>query len=314
MSALRVAVPAVGVTLLVLPGVTHRLVRRLPPGEWARLNALALLGGFVIVELVAGFYGVLTIVGVTGIPGLAELCGRMLARLGPGGPVLGWIAATVAVAIPVRAVWGWRAVQRARRSVDEAASIGTPACHRGVEMVVLPVGAIVALGTASPTPRIVVSRGIVDLLDDEQLAAVARHEQAHIILGHERFLLLAAILDHVFGPLTRRGTMSLRMAVERWADEHASAGLVDGRRQVRSALLRVGGAMAVEPGLAAFSNADSLIERIDSLDTPRPPLPFAARALLYGPAAGMAAASIAGAVSWANGVHNVIAMAGRCAW
>lgn len=48
---MALALLAAGLALLDLPGLARRLRRRLPPQQWARLCALGLLAGGVVVEL-----------------------------------------------------------------------------------------------------------------------------------------------------------------------------------------------------------------------------------------------------------------------
>lgn len=78
-----------------------------------------------------------------------------------------------------------------------------------------------------------ISEGLRDCLGDELVAFVVDHERAHLRGRHRRALLVAALVDGVFGWSTTvvRSTTALRLAVERAADE-AAAG-TDPRRRGR---------------------------------------------------------------------------------
>jgi uncharacterized membrane protein YgcG len=69
--------------------------------------------------------------------------------------------------------------------------------------------------------RIVLSRGLIDLLDESEQAVVVSHERTHARYRHDRYLLIARIAQATcpaLRPLTRR----LQFSLERWADEAAA--------------------------------------------------------------------------------------------
>lgn len=72
-----------------------------------------------------------------------------------------------------------------------------------------------------PGGRIVVSRGLVDLLDIEEQAVVIAHEHAHARYRHDRYLLIGQFAAAAIPPL-RPLTSRLRYSLERWADESAA--------------------------------------------------------------------------------------------
>ena len=81
--------------------------------------------------------------------------------------------------------------------------------------------------------HVVVSQGLLDELDDVELAIVMAHERAHGSLRHDRFVVLGAAavaLVPILAPLHRR----LRFTLERWADESTVAELEVGARGRRS--------------------------------------------------------------------------------
>jgi predicted Zn-dependent protease len=109
----------------------------------------------------------------------------------------------------------------------------------GHDLVVLPSRRLLAFTVSDQPGQVVVTDGLIDALDDDELAALLWHEAAHPRRHHRRHLLLAGMIDRSLGmlPPVRHSTAALRCALERWADEEAAASEV-GRASVRSALLR----------------------------------------------------------------------------
>lgn len=272
-----------GLILLCLPGMTRRLGSRLAPAEWARMCGLALLVGAVTLEVAALVYAAPIVLHTVGPPGLTEVCEQLLSPLAPGGPVVGWLALIVGIAMPTRVVVAAVRSRRGARQVWIEPCVGRHATHGRLELVELPTDRLVALSVPTPTPQIIVSRGLSETLGADELDAVYEHERAHIELHHHRFLLLAASLEAGlrFLPL-RASARAMRAAVERWADEAATGDCPQARAALRSALFRVTTA-ALGPSVAAFSSADSVIERLDALDRPPRRLSSMAHAILYTP-------------------------------
>jgi len=298
--------------LLVLPGATRRLGRRLAPAEWARLCGLALLAGVVVLEVTALLYAAPTVLRAVGVHALAEACERALGPLVPGGPAAGWTAAAAAVALPVLVL---RAGAQARRSSRQAwmePCVGLHSSYGEHELVEIPTERILAFSVPVPRPQIVVSSGMKQVLRADELRAVVEHERAHLELGHHRFLVLASALERglaflPLGPSTR----ATRAAVERWADEAAVRNRPEARGALRSALLAVTAA-AVGPGVAGFSTADSIVERVDALAVPaRQPSPMV-RASLYAPGALMGSALTVLFGASATSAQVLVAVAGHC--
>jgi Zn-dependent protease with chaperone function len=74
--------------------------------------------------------------------------------------------------------------------------------------------------------RLVLSSGLVELLDDRETAVVIAHEQAHARFRHDRYLLLAQVAAAI-SPVLRPVSSRLRYSLERWADETAVEGCGD---------------------------------------------------------------------------------------
>lgn len=68
--------------------------------------------------------------------------------------------------------------------------------------------------------HVVLSSGLVELLDDDEQKVVLAHEGAHSVHRHDRYLLVAQLAAATI-PLLRPLTSRLQFSLERWADEAA---------------------------------------------------------------------------------------------
>lgn len=308
---------ASGLALLALPWLARPVGRCLHPREWARLCMVAVAGGALVVELTVLLYAAPTLAASFGVPGLARLCERMLGHLAMGGSVAGWAATGVAVMLPALGAWAWSRARRVTCRARIEPWLGRHHDHDGHRVVVLPTSHLLAVSVPATRGRglgqIVVSDGLVGLLAPGELDAVVRHEVAHLRHGHHRYLVAAAVVDVAFRwfPLARRSTGTLRVALERWADEEAAA--TSGNRSVvRDALLMVTQTLVADPAVAAFSAAETIGERLDALDASAPRLRLAPHALLYFPGVALGVAGVIAWSSWTSEAHAVVAMAGQC--
>lgn len=131
--------------------------------------------------------------------------------------------------------------------------------------------------------RIVVSRGMLRCLDNEEREALLAHERAHLRGRHHVFQTLwrlAAALNPLLRPLADAGGFAL----ERWADEEAAAHVGSRRvvaRAVGRAALASSSRRSSTPALAVTGGA--VPQRVRALLAPPPPrrtLPIAGGALL----------------------------------
>ena len=252
--------------LLVLPGCARPLGRRLPPAEWAKLCAGSLLVGSVALEaglVVVGGPAALRLVGMGAV---ADLCEHLLGALAPGGTPLGVAAAMTALLLATATGRALVRARHSRRVLQVEPEIGWHRDLLGHDLVVLPSQELVAFSMRGRPPQVVVSQRLVNLLADDELAAVLRHELTHVHHRHDRYLLLASVVERCLGllPLVRRSTGALRCALERWADEEAAGSARRGRESVRAALVRVIEATAI-PDVAAFMSLGTVVERLQAL-------------------------------------------------
>lgn len=301
------------VTLLGFPGAARRLGRRLDPAEWARLCLFALVGGAVAAEAAFLLIAAPTALRAAGVTGLAAACERMVRPLTPGGPAIGWAATVAALAVPVMAGIGVLRARRTQHRCRVEPWIGQHEPGDGHDLVVLPTPVPLAHAVDGPHPQIVVSEGLVDVLSPAAFEAVLRHEAVHLTCGHQRYLLFASALDQALFlvPFARRSTKALRAALERWADEWAADAGSGSRAAVRVALMEVT-RVQIEPPVAAFSAAETLIERLDALGTEPPRPSILSRAALYVPCLAAGTAVVLALGFWAGQARTVLAMAARC--
>lgn len=303
-----------GGLLLALPGLAHPLARRVPPEHWARASAAALVVGAAMVQLTALLIAAPTVLRALGVHALAAACERLLGPMTPGGGVVGWTAAALAVALPVLAGRRVATAVRTRRQLEVEPGLGDHQSWEGHDLVVLPTDDVLAFSAGGSSSQIVVSRRLVAALSPPQLQAVLRHEAAHLAHRHQRFLLVANTLDlrlpYVLRPL-RRSTASLRVALERWADEAAAGADPQARYELRDALFATVTA-TINATVPGFSTADTVMDRLRALEAPPPRLAPGGHAVLSSPALGLTVLGLAALAFWMGDIQVVLAMAGRC--
>ncbi len=303
---------ATGVGMVLLPGMTRRIGRHVAPSTWSWTSLLCLVAGAVTIEVVFLLYAAPTALRAAGIPGLANLCQRLLDALVPGGRVVGWLGAGLALVVVIGAAIGVVRARRARADVRASAELGMRIAGRSPDLVLLPTDAAVALSIGGTPDQVIVSEGLVQLLSAEELAVVLAHEAAHLQHRHERFVVLASAIEHGlwFIPLIHQSARALRFGIERWADEAAAGLAPDGRQHLESALVKVSCSGAAST-ILAFSGSDSVIERIRAL---RDPSRTTALALGMALTPGLLLGSIglAGAVATSATAWSLIADLGHC--
>lgn len=229
LSLLLVALPAAA-----LPAV--RGTRR--PRAWATVLAVSLGAGFVLVEASLIHASLPLIFETLGMPHLAEACRALGGHLFGGTPAFSAFAGMAALLIGANAIRGVVRSIRANSELRRGAASGVATAVGSQRAVFVPLGRRWAVAVPGGSPQVLLSPSLVGNLEQQELDAVVRHEMAHLQHHHVRFLLLGTAVNEGlrFLPWSRRAATSLRLALERWADESASARSVDDRAQVRSAL------------------------------------------------------------------------------
>ncbi len=229
-----------GLALLTFPGWLDRR-HRFGPAQFARIGRASMmlgLAGVVLGFTVWGAPAVLHWADAVGVPGL---CDAAVHRLPFGGLELAIPMSAIAALLIGRASKVARSARRNARRARVDPFFGRHRRMGQFDVVVIPSEQLVAVGVPGNEPQIVLSEGLVAELTAIELDAVIRHEVAHHRLGHRQYLLTAAVVDQVFGwiPPVRSSVVSLRNAVEEWADLESTRSSDTRVATLRSALQRL---------------------------------------------------------------------------
>jgi len=112
---------------------------------------------------------------------------------------------------------------------------------------------------------VVVSTGLIAVLERDELDAVMAHENAHLAHAHHRFLATIDVAAAI-APFLRPLRAHIRLATERWADEDAAAH-VGSRQVVATAVARAALALGSQPYRLAMSGS-STMKRVNALLEP----------------------------------------------
>ncbi|MQA97737.1 MAG: M48 family metalloprotease [Streptosporangiales bacterium] len=194
-----------------------------------------------------------------------------MAAVGAGlglGVLLVWVLIASLVVV-VRA-------RRRHRALLELVGRGDPAVPGAL---VLDHPAAAAYCLPGVRSRVVVSAGVLDLLDDAELQAVLAHERAHLRARHDLVLIPFTALRRAF-PNTRFATeaySAVGLLIEMCADDHARRDRT--ARVLATALLRFGAAgPAGAPSGALALTGDEVVTRVNRLLEPGARLPLHQRA------------------------------------
>lgn len=261
MSPLTVAPLGAALALAMLVGATHK---RLPPALSARL--LAVTYGSVILAAVPTLW-VVSLEFLLHMPALGAAMRRGLESFGLSlpspdrhRPVPAWIG-LVAVVVSLGGVARLGRVMSRLRRLRPASS--TP-------FAIADTDEAFAVTLPGRGGQVVVSRGLIDLLDGDELRVVLAHENVHASHRHDRYVFLEQVgvaLVPLLEPLSRW----LRFSLERWADEETARTCGD-----RAFVARTLGKVAlhgVEPSPALGFGALGTIGRVTALLGPPPAAP-----------------------------------------
>ncbi|MGW4206264.1 M56 family metallopeptidase, partial [Streptomyces sp. NPDC004726] len=254
------AVALAGYAVLVGVAVPYVLAR----ARWAhRAPTVAVLAWqgltltFVVATALAVYHVVLAEQHVhDGLVGLLSACG-LAADAPPGDspPTLtdvGLLLAPITVVLlPVGwlARTAWQARAERRRHVELLTMIGTEASEYGATVVDHEAPAVYCLpGRAR---RIVVTRGALELLTDEQLRAALEHEKAHIRGRHHLLQVATKAFARAFPglPLARHAREQTTLLLEMIADDRALR--FHSRDALATALCEVAAGRAPQAALGA---------------------------------------------------------------
>ena len=287
------------VLLLYAAGVGTLGARLLARAGWAarapRTAIVAYLAAAWSVVAALGLAGLTLAIHATALSGgLSHLIGACVLRLRqtyatPGGAAVAGLglalAAAVVAVITATSVVHLRAVRRqALRHAQAVRLVGRSQSALGATLVDHEQPAVYCV--AGPHPTVVLTTGVLEALDRDQLNAVLAHERAHLAFRHHRLLAVARIARQVFPfiPLMRDLDPQVTRLVEMHADD-AAAGATDARL-LATALVVLASAASPAPALAAA--ATDAVERVQRLLAPATPLSRVRRQMLRAGAAALA--------------------------
>lgn len=261
-----IAAAALGWALASVPGVMKMRFKRLHPAVGSKLAAACLLVGAGLIAVGLLTMAVPTLLEGVGAHHLAALCRRLLHDVMGVGHVGGLGAAGVLAFVAFRAHMAFRGLQRTRAAAWVEPWIGE---HRNADdhdVVVVPTDTLLAFTPGGRSNQVILSSGLVRVLDDQELALVLNHELSHLRRRHHRYLAIAAVVEAALGwlPFTRSSAWVLRLGVERWADEDATGNDSAARHVLHRALLAASG-VRPNPGMAGFGGLEMLKDRLEAL-------------------------------------------------
>lgn len=256
---------------LPLVPVARRVAARGAPGPAAR--------GLAAVAVVAALCSTWSLVLLTltladDLPPLSALDEHPALRLPE--PVADQVALVAALVLTVGLVRLLTEVHRRHGTHRQLRAAGTP--HDG--LVVADWAEPMAVAVPGRPGHLLVTTGMLRLLDADERQVMLAHERAHLAHRHGRLVALAgaaAALNPLLIPLREAVTY----LVERWADEDAAAAVGDrdltARAVARAALATVSAA----PPMALGLHGGTAVHRVQALTEPEPE---SRRRRLVGPA------------------------------
>jgi hypothetical protein len=205
------------------------------------VSVFSLGTGFVLVEAGLIHSTLPHLFSVLGAESLAEACRHLGGHLFGGSSWFGLLAGFLTITVAVRTLSAVRHTTRAYSGLRRHGGDLTETRFAGENTVLAPISKRTAVAVPGRSPYVLLSLPLVADLHSDELAAVIRHEAAHLRNHHERFLLVGTVVGYSlwFVPWASRAAATLRLALERWADEEAASGPSQ-REQVRSALRKLG--------------------------------------------------------------------------
>jgi Zn-dependent protease with chaperone function len=250
--------------LLLSPRLAaHLFDGRAPARTVATFHLLALLGMAALPLLLLACLALIQPDELVALASPRALRSTQIALLGLGAAYplrLGSAALRVARAT------SWLAAKTAVSAVRPLPLPDGPAGH------VLGTERPVAYALGGRVGRVVVSQGLLALLDERERDAVVAHEQAHVRLRHHRLLCFGQVVASALGkaaPAARRAHASLERELEAIADE-AAARTVGDRQVVARALAKTALAGPGNGPATGFGGEHDLAYRIGRLTTDRP--------------------------------------------
>lgn len=230
----------VGALLLFGAAAPVARVRAVPPRWRVRLGFLTAFGMFVATVSLLAAILLPEILVVRSVREIWQTCTAAFRAIWES-PLGRWpsIVAGIALAL-VLGRFAWALVEAVRTTRRARVVVGEPRrrSHVGYHVCVLPVDLPEAYSVPGLRGQIVLTRGLLRLLDEDEQRAVLMHEEGHLKARHHLLLSLAKAVDAALSPVVPTGwaLAGLEQSVEEAADEYAAS--------------RLGSALPVATGLS----------------------------------------------------------------
>jgi len=226
--------------------VSTRVEPRL--ATWLLTGAALLLAGTS-----CGALGLLVLSPLVRMPWLARLGDWSSSIVAGAGLPGGWTSLVAAAALGAALLAAVAFVIRRARALADVRRHARSLPGRG-ELIVTGDVAANAYAVPGRPGRIVVSTGMLDVLDDRGRTALLAHERAHLSGRHHWFTSVARFAASA-NPLVRPLASAVDYTVERWADESAAATVGDRQlvaRAIANAALAAKATRAAQARAGAF--------------------------------------------------------------
>lgn len=271
---MQVAVYLPFVLTAVVIGLSRAAAHRLPPRAAAWATSVA---ASAIAMSTVGALGLLSLPLIARLPLIAHL-GRWHAHaVEVHTPVPAPLSFVALVALVVLAWRATSALRSLRGQFDEVVQAHAELDGFGERDVVVMEDTAPRAHAVSRTitrrGRVILTTAMLDLLDDEEAAAVVEHERSHVRHAHGVFLAVAQVAV-ALNPTLASMQRDVRFAIERWADEDAAEATsrpVTASALVKAALATLHVASARTAGFAALHlHSQAVTDRVAALLDTKP--------------------------------------------
>lgn len=204
-------------------------VPSVPPRWKVRLSAVALFGLVITAASLLAAVLMPEALYVSSARQLWQSCSRAFAAIhaDPLARVPAIIGASGLAVLSSRFIWGLILSAKETRAALVRGSEPNWRLQRGDPVYVLPLEHPEAYSVGLLRKQIVVSQGLLEILDPEETEAVLLHEEAHLHSGHHWLLMLAGAAQTALNPLpgARHALTVLEQGLEEAADQYAASQL-----------------------------------------------------------------------------------------
>jgi len=219
----------VGALLLFAAAAPAARASVVPPRWRVRLGFLAVFGMFVTAVSLLAAILLPEVLGVRSIQEIWQTCTAAFRAIWES-PLGRWpsVVAGVALALVLgRFAWALVASVRATRRARVMAGEARGGSRTGYRVHVLPVDHPEAYSVPGLRGQIVLTRGLLQVLDEDEQRTVLMHEEGHLKARHHLLLTFAKAVNAALSPVVPAGwaLAGLEQSVEEAADEYAATKL-----------------------------------------------------------------------------------------